>query len=267
MSIYNYQSYKKYVNDWVSSQTRSGHGQLRKMAEHISVSPVIISQVFRGDRELSLEQAAGLANFIGLNVGERNYFLALVSVSRAGTQELKKIYQEQLEELQVEAQSLKNRIKHQTLSNEDRATFYSHWYYSAIRLGVSIKSLNNPTAIADHLNLDRKLVSQVIDFLKNSGLIIDSESGFDVGPQVTHVGHDSPFVSRHHSNWRLQALQRLDDSSKKNLFYTGPMALSDNASQEIRTLLIKLIEDTTQKAKTSKSETLRCLNIDWFSLI
>jgi hypothetical protein len=110
------------------------------------------------------------------------------------------------------------------------------------------------------------LVANVIRFLLEHKLIVQKGGLFDFGPQVTHVGHDSPFVNRHHANWRLKGLQAMDTTTSKDLLYTGPMALSEEAAAAIRKLLVELIEKTTKLAADSESETLRCLNIDWFSV-
>ncbi|MDO9182634.1 MAG: TIGR02147 family protein [Bacteriovorax sp.] len=233
MSVFEYHEYKKYVNDWINTQPKNGHGQLRKLSQFLGINSVVMSQVFRADRDLTLEQALSVTQFIGLSSMERDYFLLLVQKERAGTNDLRKVFEKQLDILRASSQALKNRIKHEEFTNEDRARFYSHWYYSAIRLGVSIPEYGQLSKIAEHLNIERSLVASVIEFLLKNKLIIEKKNKLDMGPQVTHIGHDSPFVNRHHSNWRLQGLQAMEKSYGENLFYTGPMAISQKASEEI----------------------------------
>lgn len=266
VTVFDYQNYKQCVNEWIALQKGGGHGQLRQLALHLGINSVVMSQVFRGDRQLTLEQALGVSEYIGFTEMERDYFLLLVQRDRAGSHELKAIFLKQAQALNVAAQALKNRVKHQKLTDEDRATFYSQWYYSAIRLGVSIPSLESVSAIAEHLNLDRGLVAKVVDFLLAHKLIVEKDGKLDIGPQVTHVGHDSPFVFRHHTNWRLKSLQVMEKATESDLYYTGPMALSQEAADKIRKLLIELVERATKTAAPSKSEVLRCLTIDWFKI-
>lgn len=266
MNVFDYYDYKLCVNDWVSEQASGGHGQFRQLSLHLGINSVVISQVFRGDREITLEQAIGVTEFLGFNEIERDYFILLVQKARAGTVKLKSIFEKQIQESRKSAEHLKNRVKHQKLTEDDRATFYSQWYYSAIRLGVSISEFGNVSKIAEHLKLDRLVVAQVMDFLLKNKLIVDRQGVFDLGPQVTHVGHDSPFVNRHHTNWRLKAMQSMEHITEDDLFYTGPMALSQNVAQDIRKTLTDLISKTTKKVADSDSEVLRCLNIDWFSV-
>lgn len=266
MYVMEYQNYKNFVNDWVKNQQSNGHGQFRQMSIAMGVNSVIMSQVFRGNRDLTLEQALALSKYIGLNSRDRDYFLLLVQRDKAGNHELKEIFEKQLEDLRLSGQHLKNVIKHQKLSEVDCATFYSRWYYSAIRLGVSVPELNSTTAISNYLGLERQVVSQVIDFLLRNNLIIEKGNGFDMGPQVTHIAHDSPFVNRHHTNWRIQAMMEMDKSRKDDLFYTGPMTLSKKTADNIKRTLVELISKTTKDVTDSDSETIRCLNIDWFEI-
>lgn len=233
---------------------------------HLEVNSVVMSQVFRGDRNLTLEQALAVTKFIGLTDLERDYFLLLVQRARASHHELAKVFSRQLDDLRGRASALKNRVKHQKFTDEDCATFYSHWYYSAIRLGISIPELSSTSMIAAHLKLERSMVAKVIEFLLGNKLVVEKNGRFELGPQVTHIGHDSPFVGRHHANWRLKALQAMDKKADSQLFYTGPMALSSEAAQSIRKRVIELIEKSTKTAAASNSEVLRCLNIDWFEV-
>jgi uncharacterized protein (TIGR02147 family) len=266
MVIFDYHDYKKYVNDWIGIQQHGGHGQLRQIALFLEINSVVMSQVFRGDRDLTLEQALGVSKYIGLSELERDFFLTLVQKEKAGTFELKKVFDDQLNNLRTTAQTLKNRIKHQKFTDEDKATFYSQWYYSAIRLGVSIPEYSSAHSIANHLKLDRVLVTKVIEFLIRHKLVINEGRKLNIGPQVTHVGHDSPFVNRHHANWRLKGLQAMDNVKESDLFYTGPMAISKVVAKDIRKHLVELVENSTEKAAASNSESLHCLNIDWFSI-
>lgn len=266
MSIFDFVDYKVAVNKWIESQPRAGHGQLRRMSQHLGVNSVVMTQIFRGDRDLNLEQAVGVASFIGMTETEREYFLLLVQKARAGTKELQEIFHKQLVSLKESVHSLKSRIRHEKLNDEDRATFYSHWHYSAIRLGVSIPRLSKVADIADYLGIDRSVAAEVVDFLLQRHLLTKTKNGLALGPQVTHVGHDSPFVMKHRVNWRLQALKSMDNPSNEDLFYSGPMVLSESAAKVIRREILNVIETVTQKAKDADSETLRCLNIDWFEV-
>lgn len=267
MKVFEHENYKQFVNEWVSTQPKNGYGQFKKIADFVGINSVVISQIFKGDRDLSLEQACDVAKYIGLDDLEKDFFLLLVQKGRAGSHDLTQVLNRQVKELRKKATSLKSRIKHKKFAEEDKAIFYSQWYYSASRIASDISSINSTEDISEILSLDRQTVANVLSFLLKTGLVVEKGGKLAIGPQVTHVGHDSPFVYRHHSNWRLKGMQAMDNIfPEEDLFYTGPMALSVKAAERIRNLAIELIENATKTASASESETLACLNIDWFRI-
>lgn len=223
-----------------------------------------MSQVFRGDRHITLEQALGISQFIGMAENERDFFLLLVQKDKAGNFELESVYQSQIDKAKKQSKNLKDRIKHQKFDKEAQATFYSSWQYSAIRLASSLENINSVQQLSEQLGIEREKVAQILDFLISQKLVVKKKNVFDMGPQVTHVGKDSAFVANHHRNWRLKAIQSMGSKNSNDLFYTGPMSLSKSAVKEIQSRLLKLIDENTKLVKKSESQTLHCLNIDWF---
>ena len=55
-----------------------------------------------------------------------------------------------------------------------------------------------------------------------------------------------------------------DDS--KNVFYTGPGALSHEAAAQMQKMILNFIQEYHKVSGPSESETVRCLNIDWFEI-
>lgn len=58
----------------------------------------------------------------------------------------------------------------------------------------------------------------------------------------------------------------MDEIETDELFFTAPMVLSADMILEVRKELVTLIERITKQITDSKSETLACLNIDWFKI-
>lgn len=50
----------------------------------------------------------------------------------------------------------------------------------------------------------------------------------------------------------------------EDLFFTQPMALSHAAAEKMRLMIPGIIEELHSIAGPSESETVRCINIDWF---
>lgn len=268
MTIFNYDDYKQFVRDRISNLPKKGRGQYKVLAERLRVHNVFLSQVFSGEKDLSEEQALELSEYLELSEFETDFFILLVQIRRASTHKLQQRLKNRLNLLRQQSQDLRKRLpQDKQLTEEVRALFYSNWYFSGVRLATSLEKLNTVEEIAEYLNLPRTLVQQINEFLLRHGLILQTKKGLEMGPRRIHVGRESLVLSRHHTNWRLKAIETLPIYDPTNqLFFTGPYALSKKAAKKIHGLLLELIDQATAEAVNSESETMVCLNIDWFQI-
>lgn len=265
MSVYEFDDYKNFFNQWVESLPKKGHGEYRRVALALNVSTTMVSQVFKGEKELSLELACDLCEYLNMSEDEVDYFLLMVEYRRAGSAKLQKRLHKQIKERQEKARKLENRLKKEAeLSEETRAIFYSSWLYSGVRILASCDGFNDAAHISQRLNLNRNQVQKVLDFLLAHGLLTQKKGELQLGPTKTYIGASNLHTVKHHQNWRLQAFNRMVQSEDKNLFYTGPMSLSLEVADQVRQELSNLLDKIYKVVPPSESETTRCLNIDWF---
>src|SRR5262245_25508125 len=96
MNIFRFDDYKDYAQARLKRMPHQGRGQLKKIAAHLRVPPSAISQVLGGRRDFTLEQAHGIADYLGLDQRESEYFYWLVQKNRAGTDKLRSFSETQL---------------------------------------------------------------------------------------------------------------------------------------------------------------------------
>src|SRR5262249_29509854 len=157
-------------------------------------------------------QAIDLAGFLELPSLETDFFMALVERSRAGNARLRAFAERKIENLRQKSKTMIGRIPPKAVVNEKvKATFYSEWYYSAVRLVCALPGLQTVPEIAAHLGLPLNRTKQVMDFLVHSGLCVQEKNGYKMGPSSTHIGSDDPLVFRHHQNWRQAAMRRMQE--------------------------------------------------------
>ena len=265
MDIFEYNEYKNFLRDWVKEHPRGGRGQLRKMAAEVNVSTTLLSQVLNGDKHLSLETAAEVADYIGLSGPELEYFILMIEHERAGAFKLRNILEKKLQREQSLGLQLKYKRRTQKeLTDAEKMTFYSSWIYSGIRLLSAIPQFSTSEAISTKLHLPLSQVNQIVDFLVSTGLCTRQGSKISYGTQFTHVEKDSPFVIKHHQNWRLKGFQKMELRREEDFFHTHSMALSKEAAEKIQQLLPRFIEQVISLAGPSSSEVVRCLSIDYF---
>jgi uncharacterized protein (TIGR02147 family) len=265
--FFSYLDYKKLINDVVQELPRHGYGQLNQLSQQIGVHSSLMSQVFRGDKDLSLEQGLKVADFFEMTARETEYFMLLLSYAKSSTTQLRKFYKGQIESMQQSIQSVSSRMPSATeLKESDRALYYSDWSYIAIWLATSLANHQRAKNIGDSLKLDTENVERVLLDLVKMGLCQESETGFVMNIQKTHLPASSPLVKRHHINWRLKAIEHIPAVHIDELIFTAPMTLSKEDFFWLKHALLDLIESTSNRVKTSESEILACLNIDLFHL-
>ena len=264
MTVFNFSDYRKFMRFWAESRP-DRRGAFARIAENIGASSTMVSQILNGQKNLSPEMTQSLVDYFGLNEMETDYFFHLVELERAGTQGLRTRHLQKLKSLREKSKELEHRVKKdQELDENAKAIFYSSWLYSGVRNLSAIDGANSIDAIAQKLSLSREAIVRVVNFLSEQGLL--EKNGEVVSPKskLTHVPATSPLVIKHHQNWRLRGFQKMDNFNNEDFYFTGPMSLSKELADEIRRELPAFIEGIGKKLGPSKSETARCLNIDWF---
>lgn len=267
MKVFDFVSYKEFVQKKLDSSEKRGFGQYSRIAQHLNIHTSMVSQVFKGSKQLTFEQACGLCSFFGFNELEADYFIALVQLERAGTQAAVEKCKRDLQKLKQQADLLSNRLtKDVVLKEEDNVFFYSHWYYTAIKLLCSISGYQTAEAISEKLNVPLQNVRKVIEFLLSVGLCVEKNGNIRPGPANTHLSSDSPLVSRHHQNWRVKGFEKMSLVKSNEIFLTMPATLTKEDSYLLRKMIVEFTEKAVAVIDNSKGEILQCLNIDWFEV-
>lgn len=239
---------------------------LARLAEATQLSAPMITQILNGEKNLSPEAAFSTAQFMGLEEDELHYFLLLVQLARAGSHGLRTTLQKQVRAEKRKASELKRKIKpDRELDELTKQRFYSDWLYSGLRNMTACPEFQTVDAIAAHLRLARPTVQKVIEFLLQQGLCVQKNGRLNVGPQFTHLEPNHPLVLQHHKNWRLKGMSKMSEKGEDDLFFTAPLSLSNADAEKVRALLPEFIEQIRKVVGPSESETVRCMNLDWFS--
>ena len=264
-AIYYFEDYKNYLNERIQSLPKEGRGEFLRISKYLNVHTSLISQVLRGNKEFSPEQAIKVADYFGLSVSEKNYFILLISLSRAGTEDLRSYYLSLIEKMKMEYFSVKERVpKAVRLNDTQMAQYYSDWRFMAVWLSTSLENINTIDDIAEKLNISKKDISKIIDFLISVNLCVNNDGTLSQGISATHLDKDSLLINRHHTNWRLKAVESLEKITSDELFFSAPLTISKKDMQEIKKNLLNAIENASETVSETSPEEIACLNIDLF---
>lgn len=267
-SLFTFTDYKRYLVAALEERAQREKGQRLKLAKHLNCRASFVSQVLNGSQHLSLEQALLACQFLGLSESEVRFFLVLVNYGRSGTVALRKFYESEIKKNIKENTLIKNRVAaKRSLSELDQAKYYRSWVYAAIHMIVSIPKYRTQDAIAQGLGLPLPLVADCVEYLIEIGLL--QKNGFQItqGERNLLIGADSPFHSRHQSNWRFKAIQSLDLVTPRDLHYSGVITCGLEDQTRVREILVETIKEIRELVQKSKDETLAVYNIDLFELI
>ena len=267
MIIFKYNSYLKFLSDRVG-QSGARTGLKAKLAQAMDCQQTYLSKVFKGEAHLSLEQAMGATKFFEMNDQETDYFLLLVSYARAGEPSLKKFYLSKMKAYQDRMTSVESQTEiKEHLNREDQQIYYSNWYYMAFHIAVSLKSCGSVEELAEAFDIERPQASEIVDFLLRTGLIQLHRNRLAPGPTHIHLKKGTPDLLKHHTNWRLQALNSVTNSQRDNFHYTVVASLSEKDARELRIRLVEWVESFLKTIESSPEETIFCHNIDFFRVL
>lgn len=265
ISIYTFESYKAFTSTWVSERHHNGRGQFLKMAQHLRVHPTLISQVFKGPKDLTLEQGALLAQFMKLDEREMEFYVTLLERDRAGERVLREICESRLRKLKAQAQLIINRVADaKEIPEEYRQQYYSSWEYAAVRVAISIPQCQTREGLMQTLKMEAGRLDEVLNFLFKLRIVIEENKKLKLGSNIIHLKKDSPLISKHHGNWRVNAMNRHASLSEEELAFSAPLTISKADAEKVKAILLKLTEDLGKTVTTTNPEEVYCLNFDWF---
>lgn len=263
--IFDYKNYKTYIHERIDSSPSKGRGIKLKIAEHLNCQSAFVSQVLNGNPDFSLEQGVKLNDFFSHNKEEARFFLLLLQLNRAGSKDLKDFFESEIEDVLEKRSDLKNRIDiKKSLKAVDQQVYYSSWHYAAIHMLLAIPEFQRAEAIVKRLHLTREKTGEILDFLERTGLAVKKGSHYEIGVTRIHLTKDSPQIQRHHTNWRLRAIEAIDHNLNKNLHFSALFSMGAKDVPVVKEMLIKAIEEARKVIRDSPEEDLQCLCIDFF---
>lgn len=267
-SVFEFEDYKLFLLDYERQRASLQKGFRTKLAKAMGCQNAYVSHVFNGEAHFSLEQGIRIAAFCDLSAIEQKYFLTLIEYARAGSEELRQYFRQQLEPLRESHLNLKTRVTDvHAVPSEAQAKFYSHWMYGALHLLASLKDYQDIPAMARALRIPQDTASEAVLFLISSQLLEENKGRIRVGPSQLHLGKDSPHIRSHHTNWRLAAIDSLLQMERTDIHYSTVSTLSRADAEKIKLRFVEVIADYVKTVRESPEQTMFGFNLDFYSLI
>lgn len=267
-NIWKYKEHKDFVKDTIENTKGLTKSALAKACQCQSA---YISQILNGHANFSIEQAISAGSYLGLLPQEQDFFILLYQENRAGTVEARSYFQNKIEISINENLTLSKHINTKTMLTKDEKTqYFSNWYYTALHLSTTLMDSPNLMEMAKMFDLSIERVTEIMDFLLKTGLVIKENNKYKPGETRLHLDSKSYLTPLVHSNTRHFVIDKIAKLEQKdfadNLIYSSTISLSHKDYLKIKEKLIKTIKEIKTTIKDSKEETLGVFNIDFMRL-
>lgn len=257
----------KTYSDCLRALLLSERGMLSALARELRCQPSYLSQVIAGKVHLSLEHSIGVCEHFSFSKEEQRYFLLLVQKGRAGNTSLEKYFESELQEIREKKVLIQNRIHVQDeLKAEDQVQYYSSWLYTAVHILSALPGYNRREELQELLHLNREEFEEIVSFLVSKGLIEETANSFKIGSKRIHLPSGSNQIPRHHSNWRLRAMESCNRRRESDLHYSGLIGISKKDGPKVKELLLKFISELEKLINESAAEEPFVVAMDFFDL-
>jgi uncharacterized protein (TIGR02147 family) len=261
-----YQNYKLLLSDYLADSPR---GESSRLAQYLNVQPSFLSQVLRGNPNLSLEQGLRATEYLKYGEVEKEYFLLLLEHAKAGSEDLRKYFFEKLERIRTTQREVESQLKgRKNLKENDRRLYDSDWLYSALHIALSIPRFQNPPDLAKALYLNPKIVEERLDDLVAMGLVNRSKGVYSIREFLLHSGRKNSTLRNFHATWRSKAISKLmhEFDDERNLHFSAALSFSKDDFSKIKDIIVRSIKKVDEQIIHSKEECLSALCIDFFEL-
>lgn len=264
MNLFNFESYREYLKSHLESFGQKS-GMKRKAAEALQVHTTFISQVVQMKADLSLDQAERMNQFLKHDEMECEYFIDLLLFERATDRKLKERLQKRLKNHLGLSQQIKKRLGHVSEIHEaDQEKYYSSSIYSQMYVLASIPKNQTHKSLQEACGLSKQKFEEALLFLLRIGLLKIEKEKIVPGTQHVHLDRGSRFISQHHTNWRMEAIRNLNQSTPEDLHYSLNFSCSEGDAAKISESLLQHLKSLTQTAAKSKEEGAYVYCFDFF---
>ena len=264
INIFKFNDYRHYLRQ-ICGDSRQRSGVKTNLAKAANTFSSYITKVLKDEAHLTLEQADDISKFLGHNPSQRKYFLLMIQKDKSGTSRLEKYFEE---EMNVEKQKqlvLKNQmLSEKTLRPESEAKYYSHWYYTAVDVALTVETLQTPEALSKYFDIAIEKVNSILNFLHSCGLIEQRGSRYVTTSKHIHLANSSENISKHHVNWRIEAIKDIEEANLDQLHYSSVLTLAKEDFQKLKELFVDYLKTANKINDASRGEEVFSLNIDLF---
>jgi len=267
ISIFSYESYKKFLRDII--QNSSKRGIIKELAHAATVHRPYLSKVLNDKVHLLPDQLFGISSYLELSEEETGYLLLLLELDRSDKSSYKKFVEKKLKEIRL-AEEEKNKAigKANIVASLDESAwlYYSHWLYPVVHISVSTPSLQKIENLARALNQRPDRIHQILMQLQKMGFVRKQN---DLWIWNQGSWHTSKLDSRSlmfHKNLRDYTFEQVSLKMDRGVSFSATQSISSSDYKKLHQSIMSWITHFNKVATPSNPEVPVVLCCDFFSV-
>ncbi len=264
-SIFDYKDYKNFLKALCQEQ----RGLLTKLATAAECQKSYFSSCLKDKCHLTLDHIHGISEFLSLGEQEESYFFLLFEKDKCTTLKLKRKLENKLKLISREAFRLKNQQEGALIIKDSEiglSEYYSSWIFMAIHSLTSINKYQSIEKISEKLMLSKATTEYHLQQLIKLDLVKFENNKYFWNTFNMHLSDDSNWINRHHNNWRINCIHKLQKKDGESLHYTVVQSMSESDFEILKKKIAQFIKEFNKISDPSNPEESYNLNIDFYRL-
>jgi uncharacterized protein (TIGR02147 family) len=263
--IYEHSNYREYLRDTLIGQIRKNpRFSLRAFAKRVGLAPSNLSEVIRGKKNLSEKSAIQVAERMGLNPVETEYFVLLVQLEGRRDDKSRQLILDRLQRLNPSRE-----VNHLGL---DVFNAISDWYHVAVITLTRVEGfVVSPESAAQALGVTLVEASAAIDRLVRLNLIEKTKAGYRKTGNYLLAHSDSPDEGLR--NYHRQMLSKAIDSltaqtPREKVIGSENLVIDEDQIEEARQITERYFAEMIKLSERAEKKTHAYhLGVQFFNLM
>lgn len=238
-----------------------------KLAESAQCHLSYLSQALNGKVYLTPDHGFGLARFMQLNEVEAEYFMLLLQLKRASSRDFRSHLENRIAELRRKHFRVERSIKAKDkVSTVEMQRYYGDWRMQAVHMYLTVPKFQQISSLATKLNCSDLEIRSLVGELERMGLAKKSGEKWIAVLKDLHVSARSPFSVANQFQWKMRALQNLQEWDSSGVHYVATFSLSNEDMEKLKSIVIDFISKSRTLVQASPEECVAHLGISFFGL-
>ncbi len=263
--IFEHTTYRDFLKETLAKrQAQNKRYSLRAMARQLGLAPSMLSDLLKGQRQLSLMKGADVAQRLGLGAREGEYFLLMIQREAEKVVELQAVWEERLLALNPSRQVRDVGV--------DAFRLIADWHHLAVLESVGLTGFEfTPANLARRLGITTVQAECSIALLQRLELIERDTKG---GCRKTHLNilAQSPApnqgLRRFHKQMLEKAIESVEGQTPQEKFIgSETFCFDDDQLGDLQKLANEFLDKAVALAqKSKKRDHVRHLGVQFFKL-